>query len=161
MSFDLFTQTLDEKGINSANVCGVITESYQGGGADFLPVEYVQQLRDWCTQNQALLVFDEVQAGFGRTGKMFCFEHYGVEADLVCLGKGITSGLPMSGVLGRKEILDIYPPGSMTSTHSGNPVCCAAAIANIDLLVNEGLVDNAATVGEGTTKRTSKNGQCL
>ena len=161
MSFDLFTQTLDEKGINPANVCGVITESYQGGGADFLPVEYVQQLRDWCTQNQALLVFDEVQAGFGRTGKMFCFEHYGVEADLVCLGKGITSGLPMSGVLGRKEILDIYPPGSMTSTHSGNPVCCAAAIANIDLLVNEGLVDNAATVGEVTTKRTSKNGQCL
>lgn len=148
VSFDLFLNTLQQKGINPDNVCGVITETYQGGGADFLPVEYVQKLRQWCTKHQALLIFDEVQAGFGRTGKMFGFQHYGVEADLICLGKGLSSGLPASGVLGRKEIMDMYPPGSMTSTHTGNPVVCASVIANIDLIVNEKLVENAAIVGD-------------
>lgn len=146
-SFDLFQETLENRGIFMEDVCGVMTETYQGGGADFLPKKYAQELRKWCTEAGALLIFDEIQAGFGRTGKRFGFMHYEVEPDLVCLGKGISSGLPISGVLGKKEILDIYPPGSMTSTHTGNPVSCAAVIANIDLIIKEKLVENAEKVG--------------
>jgi len=77
-----------------------------------------------------VLIFDEVQAGFGRTGKFWAFEHYGVTPDLICCGKGISSSLPLSAVLGREHIMDQYAPGSMTSTHTGNPVCCAAAFRN-------------------------------
>ncbi|MHA1732615.1 MAG: aspartate aminotransferase family protein [Promethearchaeota archaeon] len=147
LSFESFERALASHGVAPERVCAVITETYQGGGADFLPVDYARALREWCTSADALLVFDEVQAGFGRTGKMWGFEHYGVEPDLVCMGKGITSGLPGSGVLGRGEIMDLYPPGSMTSTHTGNPLTCAAIVANVDLIVREGLVENAARVG--------------
>ena len=78
-----------------------------------------------------MLTFDEVQSGFGRTGKFWAFEHYGVTPDLICCGKGISSGMPLSAVIGRQHIMDQFPTGSMTSTHTGNPVCCAAATANI------------------------------
>lgn len=153
ISFDHFEKALIAQDINPDNVCGVISETYQGGGADFLPVKYAQLLRKWTTEHHALMIYDEVQAGFGRTGKMFGFEHYNVQPDLVCLGKGISSGMPISAVLGRQEILDIYPPGSMTSTHTGNPVACAAVIANIDLILKENLVENAAKIGELMQKR--------
>ena len=93
------------------------------------------------------MIFDEVQAGFGRTGKKFGFEHYGVVPDLICMGKGISSGLPLSGVMGRVEIMDLYPPGSMTSTHTGNPIGCASVIANLEIIEQENLVENAQKVG--------------
>ncbi|MFX0102766.1 MAG: aspartate aminotransferase family protein [Candidatus Hodarchaeota archaeon] len=147
LSFEAFEKTLQEKNISPDKVCGVISETYQGGGADFLPVEYVQALRKWCKEHDILLIFDEVQAGFGRTGKKFGFEHYGVVPDLICMGKGISSGLPLSGVMGRKEIMDLYPPGSMTSTHTGNPVGCASVIANVEIIEKENLVENAGKVG--------------
>jgi 4-aminobutyrate aminotransferase/diaminobutyrate-pyruvate transaminase/4-aminobutyrate aminotransferase/(S)-3-amino-2-methylpropionate transaminase len=89
-----------------------------------------------------------VQAGFGRTGKMFGFEHYGVVPDLFCCGKGITSSLPLSAVVGRPEFMDLYGPGEMTSTHTGNPICVMAALANLSLIVNERLVENARKMGE-------------
>lgn len=146
-SFDLFEESLSEQGVFPEDVCAVMTETYQGGGADFLPKEYAQKLREWCDFSEALLIFDEVQAGFGRTGRDWGFMHYEVEPDLVCMGKGISSGLPISGVLGRADIMDIYPPGSMTSTHTGNPVSCAAVIANIETIQKEHLVDNAMLVG--------------
>jgi 4-aminobutyrate aminotransferase-like enzyme len=123
-------------------------ETYQGGGASFAPVDYMQKLRAWCDRNGALLVFDEVQSGFGRTGKYWAFEHYGVRPDLICCGKGITSSMPLSCLLGNHEVIDMYPPGSMTSTHSANPICCAAAIANLQLLDREKLVKNAAKMGD-------------
>jgi 4-aminobutyrate aminotransferase/(S)-3-amino-2-methylpropionate transaminase len=91
-----------------------------------------------------VLVFDEVQAGFGRTGKFWAFEHYGVTPDLICCGKGISSSLPLSAVIGRTEIMDQFGPGSMTSTHTGNPVCCAAALASLKKIVKENLAGNAA-----------------
>lgn len=147
VSFSLFEETLKAKGITPDRVCAVMPETYQGGGADFMPVEYAQSLRKWCTNNGALLIFDEVQAGFGRTGKNFAFEHYNVEADLTCVGKGVSSSLPVSAVIGRKKIMDIYPPNSMTSTHTGNPICCAAVIANLELFEKEKLVANAAKMG--------------
>jgi 4-aminobutyrate aminotransferase/(S)-3-amino-2-methylpropionate transaminase len=142
-SFELFLRTLDEAAITPDRVAGVITETYQGVGPDFLPVEYARRLREWCDEHGALLIFDEVQAGFGRCGAFWGFEHYGVVPDLITCGKGITSSLPLSAVLGRTDVMDQYDPGTMTSTHSGNPVCCRAALASIRAILEEGLVENA------------------
>jgi len=143
-SFDLFLKTLEERRMSPENVAGVMFETFQGVGPDFAPVEYIRELRQWCDTNEVVLIFDEVQAGFGRTGKMWAFEHYGVNPDLICIGKGVTSSLPLSGVIGKTEIVDAYPPGSMTSTHTGNPLSCRAAIASISSLIDEDLIGNAA-----------------
>ena len=145
--FDTFLTTLAQRGLKPENIAGVMMESYQGVGPDFAPVEYVRQLAAWCKQHDVVLIFDEVQAGFGRTGKFWAFEHYGVTPDLICCGKGISSSLPLSAVIGRAEIMDQFPPGSMTSTHTGNPVCCAAALANLRKIVREDLTGNAARLG--------------
>lgn len=147
-SFGLFERTLAGRGIRPEHVAGVLTESFQGGGASFLPVDYVKQLRAWCDEHDVVLTFDEVQAGFGRTGTMWGFEHYGVVPDLMSLGKGISSSLPVSAVVGVESLLNQFPPGSMTSTHTGNPICAAAAVANIDLILRENLVEHAAEVGK-------------
>ncbi len=147
-SFDGFLKSLAEQGFTPDRVAGVMTESYQGGNASFAPPEYVQKLRAWCDEHKVLLIMDEVQAGFGRTGKYWGFEHYGIVPDLICCGKGISSGLPLSAVIGRNEIMDMYPPGSMTSTHTGNPVCAASALANLEVIEDEGLVENARRMGE-------------
>lgn len=147
-SFELFLRTLRDKGFGPERVAGVITETYQGGGADFAPKEYMQALAAWCRQHDILLMLDEVQAAFGRTGAYWGFEHYGVAPDIICCGKGITSSLPLGCVIGREDVMSLYGPGEMTSTHSGNPVCCAAALANLELIEREGLVENARTMGE-------------
>jgi 4-aminobutyrate aminotransferase / (S)-3-amino-2-methylpropionate transaminase / 5-aminovalerate transaminase len=147
-SFDLFEKTLADKGVDPANVCGVISETYQGGESAFLPVEYARKLAQWCKKNDALLVFDEVQAGFGRTGKMFGFEHYGVVPDMFCCGKGISSGLPISAVIGKSSVLDLYGPAEMTSTHSGNPICSAAALASLEAIIEGDLVENSRKMGD-------------
>jgi 4-aminobutyrate aminotransferase/diaminobutyrate-pyruvate transaminase/4-aminobutyrate aminotransferase/(S)-3-amino-2-methylpropionate transaminase len=146
--FELFEESLEQMGYTPSMVAGVMTETYQGGNASFAPPEYVQKLRAWCDRHGALLVFDEVQAGFGRTGAYWGFEHYGVVPDLICCGKGISSGLPVSAVIGRPEVMDLYPPGSMTSTHTGNPVCAAAVLANLRVIREEKLVENARAMGE-------------
>ncbi len=142
-SFDLFLSTLKGKGIAPEAIAGVMTESYQGVGPDFLPIEYARSLEDFCRANDIVTVFDEVQSGFGRTGKMFGYEHYGVRPDIVCCGKGISSSLPLSAVIGRQDILELYPPGAMTSTHSASPLPVAAAIANIRILLEERLAERA------------------
>jgi 4-aminobutyrate aminotransferase/diaminobutyrate-pyruvate transaminase/4-aminobutyrate aminotransferase/(S)-3-amino-2-methylpropionate transaminase len=146
-SFEFFERCLSEAGVRPENVAGVVLETYQGGDAAFAPVDYMQQLRTWCDRHKALLVCDEVQAGFGRTGKMWGFEHYGIVPDLTTFGKGISSSLPIAAVAGRPDIMDLHAPGSMTSTHSGNPVCCAAALASLEAILDEDLAGNAARVG--------------
>lgn len=143
-SFEFFERRLKELGINPEDVCAVISETYQGVSGALMPVEYAQKLREWCDKNKALLIFDEIQAGFGRTGKMFGFMHYGVNPDIFCLGKGTSSSLPISVVVGRKEYMDLYEPGTMTSTHTGNPLSCAATLGSIDAIVKYNLVENAA-----------------
>jgi 4-aminobutyrate aminotransferase-like enzyme len=148
VDFGVFDRSLAEHGVGPADVAAVMMESYQGGGASFAPASYVQALRRWCDRHGALLVFDEVQSGFGRTGKLFAFEHYGVKPDLVCLGKAISGSLPLAAVLGGAELLDLYGPGSMTSTHGGHSVSCAAALANLDVLIKGKYVERAASVGE-------------
>ncbi|MDK1032690.1 MAG: aspartate aminotransferase family protein, partial [Planctomycetia bacterium] len=143
-SFGLFEKSLSELGVNPDNVAGVISETYQGAGPYFMPTEYAKALRAWCDAHGALLCFDEVQAGFGRCGTFWGFELYGVVPDLFCLGKGFASSMPISGIVGRAEVMDQYGPNEMTSTHSGNPICCAAALASIEIIEEEGLVQNAA-----------------
>jgi 4-aminobutyrate aminotransferase/(S)-3-amino-2-methylpropionate transaminase len=155
-SFALFEKTLAAKGVKPENVCLVIVETYQGGSGQFLPVPYAKALRQWCTKHKVVLAFDEVQAGFGRTGTLFGFEHYGIVPDLACLGKGISSSLPVSALLGREELMNQFPPGSMTSTHTGNPICAAAAVASIDVLLKENLVANSAKVGKAMHERLGK-----
>ncbi len=152
-SFEGFLRALGEAGVEPTNVAGVILETYQGGSAAFAPVEYMQKLHAWCAGHKALLVCDEVQAGFGRTGKLAGFEHYRIVPDLTTWGKGISSSLPLSAVIGRPEIMDLQPAGSMTSTHTGNPICCAAALANIEIILREDLSGNAARVGEVMLER--------
>lgn len=143
-SFSLFEKTLAEAGVAPSQVCGVLMETYQGGTAAFAPVDYIRTLREWCTGQKALLIFDEVQAGFGRTGRFWGYEHYGVVPDLTTWGKGISSSLPISAVAGRADLMDLPPPGSASSTHTGNPICCAAALANIELILKEDLAGHAA-----------------
>jgi 4-aminobutyrate aminotransferase/diaminobutyrate-pyruvate transaminase/4-aminobutyrate aminotransferase/(S)-3-amino-2-methylpropionate transaminase len=147
-SFESFERALRERGIEPANVAGVVMETFQGGGAAFAPPEYVRSLRQWCSGKKALLVFDEIQAGFGRTGTLWGFEHYGIVPDLAVFGKGISASLPLSAVAGRPDVLDLYAPLSMTSSHAGNPVCCAAALASIELILKENLAQRAAEMGE-------------
>jgi len=146
-SFGLFESTLTSRNIEPRNVAGVIAETYQGVGPNFMPKTYAQELRRWCDRHGALLCFDEVQAGLGRCGTLWGFELYDTVPDLFCLGKGISSSLPLSAVVGRPDVMDLYGPNEMTSTHSGNPVCCAAALANIETILAEKLIDNAARLG--------------
>ncbi|MFA6101262.1 MAG: aspartate aminotransferase family protein [Victivallaceae bacterium] len=146
-SFDLFLKTLADKGVKPEEIAGVMAEAYQGVGPDFLPVEYAQKLEKFCRENDIVLIMDEVQSGFGRTGKMFTFQHYGIKPDLIACGKGISSSLPLSAVIGRADIMGIYTPGSMTSTHSGSPLCVTAAIENLKLIQKEHLVENAEKMG--------------
>ena len=146
--FDLFLRSIEKQGINGKQIAGIITESYQGVGPDFLPVEYAQKLQEFCIDHDIISIYDEVQAGFGRSGKMFTYEHYGVEPDLIVCGKGITSSLPLSAVIGKKKVLDLYAPGSMTSTHSASPLPVVAAIENLKLIEKENLVENSRKLGE-------------
>jgi 4-aminobutyrate aminotransferase-like enzyme len=146
--FELFLTSLEAKRIKPEEIAGVLTESYQGGGANFLPVDYAQQLEEFCRSNDIVSIYDEVQAGFGRTGRMFTYQHYGVKPDLIVCGKGISSSLPLSAVIGRKEVMDLYPPGSMTSTHSASPLPVAAALASLKIIREEGLVENAQELGK-------------
>jgi len=162
-SFEFFLKQLSDQKTTADEVAGVITEAYQGGGASFAPAEFMQKLRAWCDKNQIVFISDEVQAGFGRTGKFFAYEHYGIVPDLVCCGKGISSSLPLSAVLGKSKVMNLYGPGEMTSTHTGNPLCCAAALANIDVMLGQKVVENAAKMGDvlhkaldGITKKYAK-----
>ncbi len=146
--FSYFEKALANAGVTPYQVCGVMTEAYQGGNSSFAPPAYIQALSQWCHKHDALLIMDEVQAGFGRTGKFWCFEHYDIKPDLIACGKGISGSLPLSAVIGRKDILDLFGPGAMTSTHSGNPVCCAAALASLKIILEEKLAERAAVVGQ-------------
>ena len=136
-------------GINiETDISGIMLETFQGWGAFFYPTNFVKKLRDICDLHGILLCFDEMQAGFGRTGKRFGYEHYGVKADLICCGKGMGGGFPVSGVIGKAEIMDLPDVGNMSSTHSGNPIVCAAGIAVLDELENRNLISESARKGE-------------
>ncbi|MCC6522494.1 MAG: acetyl ornithine aminotransferase family protein [Polyangiaceae bacterium] len=127
-------------------LAAILVEPIQGeGGYVVPPDDFLGELRQLCDAHGILLVFDEVQSGMGRTGKMFAWQHVGVAPDVICLAKGIASGMPLSATIARSEVMD-WPPGTHASTFGGNPVSCAAAMATLDLLEGE-LCANAAAVG--------------
>lgn len=130
----VFKHDIHNLNINTSKIAGIMIETYQGWSARFLPKKYVQDLCIWAKENNILVTFDEVQSGFYRTGKLFGYQHYEVEPDLVCIGKAIGGGLPLSGVLGKKDIMDIPDVGDMSSTHSANPLCCAAGLGVLENL---------------------------
>jgi len=138
---DLFKRTVAPQ-----EVAAIIVEPIQGeGGYIVPPVEFHRELRKLCDKHGILLVADEVQSGMGRTGKMFAMEHFGVAPDIVCLAKGIASGMPLGAIVARADIMD-WGPGSHASTFGGNPVSCVAALETIKLLEEE-LMENARAVG--------------
>lgn len=139
-------QSLFGRLVDPEDVAAVIVEPIQGeGGHRVPPPDYFPALRRLCDEHGILLIADEIQSGMGRTGKFFALEHWNVQADIVTLGKGLASGLPISAMLARDEIMT-WPPGSHGSTFGGNPVSCAAALATLDLVDGE-LIANAEIMG--------------
>lgn len=130
------------------DLCGFMLETFQGWGALFYPTEFVQAVERFAHQHGLLIAFDEMQAGFGRTGALFGYMHYGVNPDILCCGKGASSSLPLSIVLGSKQVMDLPEIGSMSSTHSANPMVCAAGKANLEALLEDGLIENAKKLGD-------------
>jgi 4-aminobutyrate aminotransferase-like enzyme len=145
---DTLRDLLNKNNIDPKNdICGIMLETFQGWGAIFYPKEYVKALFDFAHENDILVAFDEMQAGFGRTGKLFGYEHYDVEPDLICCGKGASSGLPLAIVLGSKKVMDLPGVGSMSSTHSANPLVCVAGHANLEALFEDNLLKNSQILG--------------
>jgi len=145
--FDGFEHVVETQ--SEGNIAAVITETYQGGAGSIIPpAAWMQRLEQWCRAHDVLLIIDEVQASFGRTGRLFGFEHYGITPNLLCLGKGISSGLPVAALVGESRILDSLGPGTLSSTHGGNPFCARVALKNIEIIMRDRLWENAATVGE-------------
>ena len=139
---------LENSGIDmEQDICGFMLETFQGWGAVFYPESFVQAIEGVCRKFNILLAFDEMQAGFGRTGKAFGFQHYGVVPDLICCGKGMGAGVPLSGVLGRAEVMDLPDVGSMSSTHSANPLVCAAGLAVLEEIEERNLIAETARKG--------------
>jgi len=136
------------------HVAAIVFEPQLGeGGFVPAPQAYVEGLRAICDRHGIVLVADEVQSGFGRTGRMFAMEHFGVEPDLATVAKSIAAGLPLSGVIGRAEIMDGAHDGAIGGTYIGNPVAQAAALAVLDVIADEGLVERANVVGERIRER--------
>jgi 4-aminobutyrate aminotransferase len=136
-------------------VAAIFVEPIQGeGGYVIAPAVFMQELRRICDRHGILLVVDEVQSGVGRTGKWWAVEHTGVQPDIVCVAKGIASGMPLGVTITKAEIMD-WAPGSHASTFGGNPVCIAAALATLDVIEDEGLLRNAAEVGSHILRRVA------
>ena len=134
---------LEGRGINLKNdICGFMLETFQGWGAIFYPKDFVKEIEKICHDNNILLTFDEMQSGFGRTGKKFGYEHYDVTPDLICTGKGMGGGVPLSGVIGKAEVMDLPDIGNMSSTHSANPLVCAAGLAVLNEIENKNLIES-------------------
>jgi len=135
--------------VDTANLAAVIVEPVSGEGG-FIPFPdfYLRRLRELCDEHGALLIADEIQTGFGRTGTMFAIEHSGVAPDLLTTSKSLAGGLPLSAVVGRAEIMDSVEPGGLGGTFGGNPVACAAALAVLRVFEEENLLSRANAIGE-------------
>jgi len=132
----------------------VIVEPIQGeGGVRVPPITFLSDLRELCDKRNILLIFDEVQTGFGRTGKLFACEHSGVIPDILCLAKSLAGGLPLGVTVAREDVISALKRGEHSSTFGGNPLVCAAASAAIDVMVGENLPERAATLGRHFMER--------
>ncbi|WP_374528312.1 4-aminobutyrate--2-oxoglutarate transaminase [Novosphingobium sp.] len=140
--------------VDPEQVAAIIIEPVQGeGGFHQAPVELLRALRALCDEHGILLIADEVQTGFARTGRMFGIEHSGVEPDLLAVAKSLGGGFPISGVIGRADVMDTVMPGGLGGTYGGSPVACAAALAVLDVIAEEGLLDRANEIGARLTAR--------
>jgi 4-aminobutyrate aminotransferase len=134
--------------VPAKEVAAILVEPIQGEGGYLVPPDgFLQGLRALCDEHGILLIFDEVQAGIGRTGKMFASQHFGVAPDIMTLAKGLGSGLPIGMVVAKRSIMEQWKRGAHGNTFGGNPICCAAAIATLDLVERE-FAANAAVVGQ-------------
>lgn len=155
--FDSISKLKKKKKLNfKKDICGIILESFQGWGAIFYPNQYIKELNSFCKKNNIILMFDEMQAGFGRTGKIFGFEHYKIKPDLVACGKGLGGGVPLSAIIGKKYLMDLPDIGSMSSTHSANPLVCAAGEAVINEIEKKDLIKESFRKGLILHKKLKK-----
>jgi 4-aminobutyrate aminotransferase-like enzyme len=129
-------------------IAGIILEAFQGWGAFFYPQSYIKALKLFCKKNNILIAIDEMQSGFGRTGYKFLYEYYNLNPDILCCGKAMGSGFPLSGVISRSEIMNIPKTGDMSSTHSANPISCSAGLATLKEIKKRKLVENSKNLGE-------------
>jgi 4-aminobutyrate aminotransferase len=149
-----FVQKIFDHQVKASSVAAIIMEPVLGEGGYVVPATgytkpdgFMRRLRQVCDEHGIMLIFDEVQTGFGRTGKWFACQHWGVEPDILVMAKGIASGLPMAGIMARKELMDRWTAGRHGSTYGGNPLACASALASIQVIEDEKLLDNAEKLG--------------
>lgn len=141
-------ESLFRSDVEPEQVAAVIFEPVQGeGGYNIAEPDFLAYLRALCDKHGIVMIADEIQSGFGRAGKMFAMEHFGIAPDISCVGKSMGGGLPLSGVVGRADIIDSVPPGGLGGTFGGNPLGCAAALAVLDVIEEENLLDRGLELG--------------
>jgi 4-aminobutyrate aminotransferase / (S)-3-amino-2-methylpropionate transaminase / 5-aminovalerate transaminase len=146
-----------EKQVGADNLAAVLIEPIQGEGGFVVPAPgFLPALVEWCHANDVVFVADEVQTGFARTGDLFACDHEGVVPDLIVTAKGIAGGLPLSAVTGRADIMDAPHVGGLGGTYGGNPLACAAALAVIETIEQDGLVDRAREIGKTVLERLGR-----
>ena len=146
--------TLFQSDADPTSIGAIIFEPVQGeGGLNIADADFLHYLRELSDTHNIVLIADEIQSGFGRTGKMFATEHFDVAPDLTCLGKSMGGGLPLSGIVGKAEMIDKVPPGGLGGTFGGNPLGCAAALAVLDILEKENLFARGLEMGKRIHKR--------
>jgi 4-aminobutyrate aminotransferase/(S)-3-amino-2-methylpropionate transaminase len=142
--------------IEAAQVAAIIIEPVQGEGGFYqAPPVFLQELRKICDEKGIMLIADEIQNGFGRTGKMFATEYAGIEPDLMTMAKGIAGGFPLAAVVGKAEVMDSAPAGGLGGTYAGSPIACAAALAVLEVIEEEKLVERAVSIGDQMNQRLS------
>jgi 4-aminobutyrate aminotransferase/(S)-3-amino-2-methylpropionate transaminase len=147
-------ENLLESQVGPRRVAAIVIEPELGeGGFVPAPFDFLRKVRELCDRHGILLIADEIQTGFGRTGKLFAIEHSGVEPDLITVAKSLAAGFPLSGVVGKAAVMDAPDPGGLGGTFGGNPVACAAAVAVMDVMRDEKLPERAARIGSVVEER--------
>src|SRR6478609_8809959 len=142
-------ENLFKADVDPARVAAIVIEPVQGEGGFYIaPPEFLRALRALCDRHGIVLIIDEIQSGFGRTGKMFAVEHAGIEPDLMTVAKSIAGGVPLSALIGKAEIMDAPPPGGLGGTYAGSPLGCAAALAVLEVIKVEKLLERSVRLGE-------------
>ncbi|HHY68129.1 MAG TPA: aminotransferase class III-fold pyridoxal phosphate-dependent enzyme, partial [Alicyclobacillus sp.] len=143
--------------VSPEEVAAVIFEPVQGEGGFIVPPKrFVDAVKEFCAQHRIVFIADEIQTGFGRTGRWFASEHFGLEPDLITVSKSLAAGLPISGVVGRAEIMDAAEPGQLGGTYGGSPLGCAAALGVIETMQRENLVQKAEALGRQLKDRFTR-----
>src|SRR5580700_4826751 len=163
-TLDYIENMLFQSNVPASEVAAIVVEPIQGEGGYLVPPDsFLRGLRELCNRHGILLIFDEVQSGIGRTGRMFASQHWGVAPDIMTLAKGLASGLPMGAVVGRRSLMEKWKRGAHGSTYGGNPLCCAAALATLEL-VEKQYTANAASVGDyflGKLRELQSRYECI